>query len=79
MLQLTMRAQSADIATFPCKHKQGELMNFFQTTNANHTMELKGLNHDLSEFGLQPIDWVLIKRTRSQIKIQHRAEPSFFF
>ncbi|MBC7420091.1 MAG: hypothetical protein H7328_05135 [Bdellovibrio sp.] len=54
-------------------------MNFLQTTNVTKATELKLLSLGLSEFGLQPFDWLLIKNTENQIKIQHKQEPSFYF
>lgn len=59
---------------------QGVNMNFFQTAmNTKSSSDLKTLSRSLSEFGLQPYDWVLIKNSNSQIKIQHKEEPSFYF
>ena len=54
-------------------------MNFFQTTTAAVQLELKALSLGLSEFGLQPFDWTLIKNASGTIKIQHKSEPSFYF
>lgn len=53
-------------------------MNFFQTTT-NAQAELKTLNKDLSDFGLHPFDWVLIKNSQKEIKIQHKIEHDFYF
>ena len=54
-------------------------MNFFQTTQKSKANELQSLNFGLSEFGLSPNDWLLIKNESNQIKIQHRQEPNFYF
>ncbi len=37
------------------------------------------LNSQLSDFGLQPADWRLIRNTDDQIKIENKFESSFYF
>ena len=37
------------------------------------------LSSQLSDFGLQPADWRLIRSTEEQIKIENKIESSFYF
>jgi len=50
-------------------------MNFFQLK----TDAVNELNLQLTDFGLQPQDWVLQPQSTKKIKIQNRQEKSFFF
>ena len=51
-------------------------MNFF---NKNSEIIINELNHQLSEFGLQPKEWALIKDSHQQIKTQNKDCNSFYF
>ncbi len=51
-------------------------MNFFQSQNDE---SLNELSCQLSEFGLYPKEWTLIKDSNLQIKIQNRYHDSFYF
>jgi len=50
-------------------------MNFFQLK----TDAVNELNLQLTDFGLQPQDWILQPQSTKKIKIQNRQEKSFFF
>ncbi len=42
-------------------------------------LTLNELNSQLSDFGLSPADWKLIKGTDEHIKIENKFESSFYF
>ena len=55
---------------------QGIPMNLFQS---HSDATLTELNSQLSEFGLHPKEWSLIKDSNFQIKIQNKNHDSFYF
>lgn len=57
------------------QHKTGDNMLSFTTTKA----QLMSLQLGLREFGLQPVDWRIIKRTKSKFVIQSAHESDLYF
>lgn len=51
-------------------------MNTLRSLINPRTVEL---NTQLSDFGLHPADWSLIKGRAEKIRIQHKIEKSFYF
>lgn len=45
----------------------------------NILQELDILNNSLSDFGLCPSDWLVIKEDSCVYKIENKEEPHFFF
>ena len=54
-----------------------KIMQSLKAYKKNHDLAL--LNNSLSDYGLQPQDWQLIKKNHELYKITHKTEPDFFF
>lgn len=50
------------------------MFNFLSSTN-----QLMSLQLGLREFGLQPTEWRIIKKTKSRFVIQSASETNFYF
>ncbi len=78
-INLLAKIIGADLAIHKTRQltkTKGLIMNLLQNCDEQNLVELK---LQLSDFGLYPSDWELIKSTSQQIKIQNKSEDSFYF